>query len=394
METTWQAESPESVGIDPEKLSALFDRAEKEVRDGLLPSAQIAVARHGKIVGRRSFGSVSRQGTPGPATDDTLYCIFSCTKAITSAAAWILIQEGLLDPGERVADVVPEFEAEGKGAITVEQLLLHTAGFPQAPMRPTDFLDPERRRARFARWRLNWEPGSRFEYHPSSSMYVVADILERRTGSTYGDFVRERIAGPLGLADLWCGLPDTEHGRVADLVYVGEEMTDEEFAALGFPRPPVTEVTEEAVLGFNRAEVRRSGIPGGGCMTTATDLALFYQGILQDAEGKGAGIWKPATLESALEVRSGDHVDPVFGHPVHRALGVVIAGDKPAVRGFGHTSSPRAFGHGGAGGQIGWADPATGISLGYCTNGFDRHVVRQARRGIGLSSRAAALAAD
>ena len=205
MDAALQAESPESVGIDPEKLEALFDRAEKEVREGLLPSAQIAVARHGRIAGRRSFGTVTRQGEAGPATDDTLYCIFSCTKAITSAAAWILMQEGLLDPDERVADVVPEFEREGKGAVTVEQLLLHTAGFPQAPMRPADFLDPARRRARFARWRLNWEPGTRFEYHPSSSMYVVADILERRTGMTYGDFVRERIAGPLGVIRQWQG---------------------------------------------------------------------------------------------------------------------------------------------------------------------------------------------
>ena len=81
------APSPESVGIDPQKLEDLFDRAEREVREGLLPSMQIAVARHGRLAGMRSFGRVERQGVSGPATDDTLYCIFSCTKAITSAAA-------------------------------------------------------------------------------------------------------------------------------------------------------------------------------------------------------------------------------------------------------------------------------------------------------------------
>ena len=75
---------------------------------------------------------------------------------------------------------------------------------------------------------------------------------------------------------------------------------------------------------------------------------------------------------------------------VHRALGVVIAGDKRRnARGFGHTNSELAFGHGGAGGQIAWADPATGISLGYCTNGHDRNGIRSARRSIGISSRAA-----
>ncbi len=83
----------------------------------------------------------------------------------------------------------------------------------------------------------------------------------------------------------------------------------------------------------------------------------------------------------------------MFGKRANRGLGLMIAGDADRTyRGFGHTNSDFAFGHGGAGGQIGWADPATGISLGYCTNGFDRDAIRQARRGIGISSRAAACA--
>ena len=86
------ADSPESVGVDPERLEALFARVAKEVDEGLLPSAQVAVARHGRIAGMRTFGA---------ATDDTLYVVFSATKAITSAAAWLLIQEGKLDPSER-----------------------------------------------------------------------------------------------------------------------------------------------------------------------------------------------------------------------------------------------------------------------------------------------------
>lgn len=389
------AESPEQVGIDPEKLEALFARAEREVAEGLLPSVQIAVAREGRIAGMRTFGAAEFEGEPGAASDDTLYCIFSCTKAITSAAAWILIQEGKLDPSEIVADAVPGFGENGKGGIRVEQLFLHTAGFPHAPFRPPEFLDREKRHARFASWRLNWEPGSRFEYHPSSSMYVIADLIESRSGLAFGDFVRERIAAPLGLRDFHCGLPDALHPRMADLVLCGEEMTDEDYERLGFPKPPVTEVTPEAIVSFNRADFRRAGIPGGGGTTTAADLALFYQGLLLDLAGdpRGPGVWQPDALGEALRVRTGDLVDPVFGKPVHRALGVVIAGDAERnFRGFGHTNSERAFGHGGAGGQIGWGDPESGISLGYCTNGYDQNALRQARRGIGLSSRAASLA--
>ena len=82
------AESPEALGIDPGKLRDRFDRAAREVREGLLPSTQIAVARHGKLAGMQTLGRVTHEGRPADASDHTLYVIFSCTKAITSAAAW------------------------------------------------------------------------------------------------------------------------------------------------------------------------------------------------------------------------------------------------------------------------------------------------------------------
>jgi CubicO group peptidase (beta-lactamase class C family) len=95
----------------------------------------------------------------------------------------------------------------------------------------------------------------------------------------------------------------------------------------------------------------------------------------------------------AREIRNPELTDIVFRKRANRGLGLMIAGDKDRTyRGFGHTNSVSSFGHGGAGGQIGWADPATGISIGYCTNGFDRHAIRQARRGVGISSRAAGCA--
>lgn len=390
------ASTPESVGIDPAKLEALFERAEREVRQGILPSVQIAVAREGKIAGMQTFGRATFGGVPAEASDDSLYCIFSCTKAITSAAAWLLIQEGKLSVEERVADVVPEFGTNGKDAVVVEQLFTHTAGFPTAPFDPRAFRDRERRLEYFAKWRLNFEPGSRFIYHPSSSMYVIAELIERRSGMPYHEFVRRRIAEPLGLPDLFLGLPDEEHARAADIEHRGEELSDAEFEAMGFPKPPVTEVTEEAVQSFNRADVRRAGIPGGGAFTNAHTLALFYQGLLSGGRtADGAPIWRPETIAMAREIRNPELTDIVFGKRANRGLGLMISGDADRTyRGFGHTNSELAFGHGGAGGQIGWADPATGISIGYCTNGFDRNVIREARRGVGISSRAAACTID
>jgi CubicO group peptidase (beta-lactamase class C family) len=386
------ASSPESVGIDPSALDALFRRAEKEVREGTLPSVQIAIAREGKIAGMRSFGRATFGGVEADADDDSLYCIFSCTKAITSAAAWLLIQEGKLSVDEQVSAIIPEFGTNGKDAIRVEQLLTHTAGFPTAPFDPRVFRDRERRLEYFARWRLNFEPGSRFIYHPSSSMYVIADIIEQRSGIPYHEFVRRRIAEPLGLPDLFVGLPDEEHARAADIEHRGEALTDADFKKMGMPKPPVTEVTEDAVQKFNLAEVRRAGIPGGGAFTNAHSLALFYQGLLSGGKtADGSPIWKPETIAMAREIRNPELTDMVFNKRANRGLGLMIAGDKDRTyRGFGHTNSDLSYGHGGAGGQIGWVDPTTGISIGYCTNGFDRHVIRQARRGVGISSRAAA----
>lgn len=382
----YQAHPPEELGIDPAKLAELLTRVRQEVDEGLLPACQVAIARNGRLAAFETYGD---------ADNDNLFNVFSSTKAITSAAGWLLIQDGLLDVEEKVADIVPEFAANGKDAVTVEQLFTHTCGFPSAPFRPTDWFDRDKRLARFASWRLNWEPGSRYEYHATSSMWVIAEIIERRSELFFAQFVRERIIDPLGLTNMYVGCPDTEHARIKPVTHVGEPLTDADWAKLGMTAPPENEVTPEALAAFNETEMRRVPVPGGGGIMTAADLALFYQALLNDGRlGDGPEIWTPETLTYALEVRH-DLPDPVWGVPAHRALGLVIAGDKQRnQRGFGHTNSEHAFGHGGAGGQIAWADPATGISLGYCTNGHDANPIRQARRSVGISSRAAVCAAD
>ena len=377
---------PETIGLDRQKLEELARRVRREVDEGLLPSAQIAVAREGRLGLFETFGE---------ADNDTMYPVFSSTKAVTSAAAWLLIAEGKLDAKERVAPIIPEFATNGKDIVTVEQLFLHTAGFPSAPFRPLEWDDRDARLARFSRWRLNWTPGSRFEYHPTSSMWVIAEIIERRTGQDFREFIRERILDPLGLTDLHVGLPADQNHRIAELVHVGDGLTSEDYARLGLPEPRVTEVTEEAILTFNRPEFRAVGVPGGGGMGSAACLALFYQGLLHGRALGGPEIWSAEALAMGLEVRSGDLVDPLYGKRVNRALGLVVSGDSDRnFRGFGRMNSPLAFGHGGAGGQIAWADPATGISVGYCTNGHDRNPLRLGRRGVAISNRAAVCRAN
>lgn len=380
------AASPEDAGVDSEKLDAVFARAKRDVDDGTLPSAQVAVARNGRLAGMRTFGQAVQGGQMRPATDDTLYTIFSSTKAIVAAAVWTLFEDGLLRLDERVADIIPEFATNGKEIVTVEQTLLHIGGFPQAPLGPGRWETRAGRLDAFSRWRLNWEPGTRFEYHASSAHWVLVEIIERRTDSEWHAYLRDRIIEPMGLDDLYVGLPAELNARVADVLHVVE------------PTPPPGgwgEVTPAAILNFNTPEARSVGNPGGGGVARAAELALFYQPLINGGvTATGARILKPETIEFATKVRTKEfHRDPINDIPVNRALAVVVAGDdgNKHLRGFGRLASGRAFGHAGAGGQIAWGDPQTGISAGYCTNGFlDVEAIR--RRTLEISDLASACA--
>ena len=191
--------------IDAAKVDALLARARREVDDGLLPSCQVALALEGELVAFETFGD---------ATPDTRYHVFSCTKAFVAAAVWALIGDGLIDVQQPVITYIPEFGTNGKDVITVEQVMLHTAGFPHAPLGPPDWDTREGRVAAFARWRLNWEPGTSYEYHATSAHWVLAEIIDRVTGGDYRDVVEERVTGPAGLPRV-LGLPESAKPRTA-----------------------------------------------------------------------------------------------------------------------------------------------------------------------------------
>jgi CubicO group peptidase (beta-lactamase class C family) len=366
------AAKPEDLGIDSEKLEAVFARAKRDVDDGTLPSAQVAIARHGKLAGMRTYGSAVQGGVEKPATDDTLYAFFSSTKAVVSAAVWLLFEDGQLRLDEKVADIIPEFGTNGKDVIDVETMMLHAGGFPLAPFAPQHWMDRAALLRAFSQWRLNWPVDSQFQYHATSMHWVLSEIIERRGGLPWKEFIRHRITGPMGLAELFVGCPPAEQHRVADVVYVTPPIE---------PPGGWGEVTPEAILRFNEPAARAAGVPGGGAIASAATMALFYQPLINGGEtADGTCIMKQETIEFATKVRARPHhielglklIDPSLNVNTNRALGVVVAGgDGYAVyRGFGRTCSPRAFGHGGAGGQIAWGDPETGISVGYATNGF------------------------
>ena len=351
--------------IDHAAVAALLARARREVDDGLLPSCQLALGFEGAIV---------MSETVGDSTPDTRYAVYSATKAFVAGAMWAVIGDGLIDPTARVAELIPEFASNGKDVITIEQVMLHTSGFPAAPLLVTQGDTSAGRRAAFARWRLNWEPGTRYEYHPSSAHWVLAELLEVVTGEDFRDVVQARVTDPGGLPRV-LGL-DPHGYTFAELVTVGEPASAAEIEAVfGVPELPATEVTPEALRSFNDPVIRRVGMPGGGGVMRAEDLAAFYQAVLHNP----GGIWKPEVLADAVGHVRNHLPDLLTGAPANRTLGLVQAGDdgRANLRGMGRTVSPRAVGHNGAGGQIAWGDPVSGLSFAYVTNGLDQHVLRE-----------------
>jgi CubicO group peptidase (beta-lactamase class C family) len=366
---------PAEIGLDPPRLRALVDRARREVDDGLLPSCQLAVAREGRL---------GLFETIGDATPSSRYCMFSATKAVVAAAVWLLIDDGTLDVTRLVADLIPEFGANGKDVVTVEQVLLHESGFPHAPLPVEVWGDRAARLRAFADWALDWEPGSRYVYHPTSAHWVLAELIERLAGQDYRIFVRRRVLEPHGLGELTLGVAPGDQGDVAPLGLVGEDVTPDELEALlGVRELDLGPLTPEMLLDIGTPAGLAAGVPGGGAVSTAADLALFYQALLHDP----AGVWSSAALHGlTAEVRS--RRPDVAGIPVNRTLGLVVAGDDnlAPMRGYGTTVGPRTFGHAGAGGQLAWADPDSGISFTYLTNGIDRHYLREWGRSSELNT--------
>ena len=343
-------------------IDQLFSQAQAQVDAGRVPACQLAVGHGGRVASFQTFGA---------ATDHTRFCIFSATKPIVASVVWLLLGEELVDPLDPIGRHVPELASAGLGEVTLEQVLLHTGGFPNARMTDAEGADPLQRRARFASWSLEWAPGTRFEYHSGSAHWVLADIIDRLTGRDYRDVLEDQICVPLGLPRV-LGLAAAEQHDIATLT----------------PMDPGAEAHE--TLRFNDESVRRAGVPGGGAFMTAADLALFYQGLLHNPRG----LWDATVLHDVTTNVRCTYDDPLLGVGVNRTRGLVLAGDdghhelRYAI--FGRGCSPGAFGHAGVHGQVAWADPATGISFAYLANAIDSDPMRSGIR----ANRLATIAAD
>src|SRR6267378_330341 len=148
--------TPSSLGFDVRVISSCRRSSARHLAEGRYPGAQIAVAREGKLALARSFGDARIDPSRVPAREDSLWLLYSNTKVITACAVWILAEQGALRFTDRVADHVPGFEANGKGDISVIQLLSHQGGFPSADVPREAWEDHELLRRSVSAFTLEW----------------------------------------------------------------------------------------------------------------------------------------------------------------------------------------------------------------------------------------------
>ncbi len=310
---------------------------------------------------------------------DTLVNLFSCTKTFTGVAALQLVEEGKLQLDEPVGRVWPEFAVNGKEAITLRQLLCHRAGVPaiRRPLAAEALYDWDIMTAALAAEEPWWTPGTDQGYAAMTYGWLVGELLRRVDGCGPGESIVRRTAVPLGL-DFHVGLDDSEAHRVAYLTRTKNDFGDaaaqrlfkalmsepESISVRAFNNPP------SIMSSGNKPEWRRMAQPAANGHGNARSLAGFYAGLLQ---GKLLG-------ESLLREMTSEHSageDRTLLAATRFGLGCWL--DQPNVANATFGMGPRAFGHPGAGGSVGFADPERELAFGFVTNTLGPYVLMDPR---------------
>ena len=333
-----------SLGFASKPLDHLDALIRQHIGEGRYAGAQIALARHGKLALFRTYGNARTEGGTMPATNDTLFLLFSQTKVLTSSALWTLVEEGKVSFMDKVSDHLPEFAARGKADITLQQVMTHTGGFPNGDVTKETWTDHALMRKQVCDFSLEWTPGSRLQYHGRAAHLVQAMVIEAVTGQDYRSVIRDRVIAPLGLEnDIFVGVPEAQQTRCADTY--GPEPRD------------------------NSTAFRAAGLPSGGGYATARGMAAFYQMLGHGGRLSDARVFSPRLLAYVARNHTGEMGDhQMDGIPMHRGLGPHVRGDSNRIRGLGTIGAPSTFGHGGVGSSYSWADPTSGVSFTYLTN--------------------------
>ncbi len=352
--------------------------------------AAVAVYHHGRKVVDLWAGVRDVDGTD-PWRRGTAQIVRSATKGVAAAVPLLLHQRGELDLDAPVGEYWPEFKAHCKERVLVRHVLNHRAGLPvlDRPLSPAEALDPLLGPRAVAAQAPVWEPGTDHGYHALTYGWLLDELVRRVTGARdAGAWIADEIAGPLGL-DLWVGLPAAEEaagraGRVGRIPEVPEQPGNGPRLR---PKRSVTAAYEDPGSLTRRAfgaitpspdqntpAYRAAPLPAANGIATADGLARFYAALIGDIDGvrRHPRLFDPATTERARAEESAGP-DRVLVVGTRFGLGYMLHGSASPFL------APGSFGHPGRGGSLGFADPESGIALGYVTNGFRRTVTADPR---------------
>jgi uncharacterized protein YbbC (DUF1343 family)/CubicO group peptidase (beta-lactamase class C family) len=332
--------SPASLGFDAERVKRIDAAVDRAIELEEVPGAVVLIGRRGMIAYARAAGRRAVVPQPEPMTRDTVFDMASLTKPVaTATSVMILVDEGKIRVAERLVRSLPEFDNHGKGAITIEQLLRHRAGFiPDNPI--ADYKDgPEAAWKRIAELSLVSRPGERFSYSDVGFL-ILGKLVETTSRRDLGSFARERIFEPLGMTDAHFRPVDSSRAAVVPSARIAP--TEHET-----PNGPML----RGVVHDPRARAL-SGIAGhAGLFASADDLAIFAQTLLNGGVGpNGRRVLSPLAVRAMTDAAA----TPVGQR---RGLGWDVQTSYSSPRGalFGGTG----FGHTGFTGTSLWIDPET-----------------------------------
>ncbi len=342
--------------------------------------AAFSLYKHGvKVVD--VWGGVADQDSGRSWEQETLQLVFSTTKGATAACASLLAQRGLLDFDAPAAEYWPEFKAQGKENIPVRWLLSHRSGLPavDVPLTPAELYAWDPIVDALAAQKPYWEPGTKHGYHAVTYGYLVGELVRRITGKSIGAFFKDEIADPLG-AEFYIGLPASEEPRVSKLITMQLGMDDnqrEMFKNFDVESldPAVRDLVKAFLdpnslssralnlsvpaMDFNDPAAHAAEVPAAAGICTARGLARMYAGLIGEVDG--VRILDDATIANAIEEQSFGQ-DAILMKETRFGLGFFLQSE------FAPMIGPRSFGHDGAGGSMGFADPDVGVAFGYVMN--------------------------
>ncbi len=334
-----------------------------------------AITVEGKAVVDVWGGKTAPGGAPWDR--DTISIVFSSTKGGMALCAHMLADRGQLDLDAPIVKYWPEFGQNGKEAALVSMALDHSVGVPHIRQVPKKgaFNDYDYMVDIIAKEAPFWVPGTRNGYHAITMSWTVGEIVHRAATKRMGRFFADEIAKPLDL-DFWIGLPEAQEHRIAPMIPVTPtpEMAQSRFfqkAMTDFSSPSHLFMRDFAAFEPNTREGRAAEIGAGNGVTNGRGLAGLYAPLANGGTLNGVRIVSKDTLTRMSSVSMATHEDATLMIPSRFALGYMKTMDNRALGGVDSAScllTEAAFGHVGAGGSIGFADPECRMSFGYTMN--------------------------